>query len=106
MRQTPNKSLEIHLEHLRQNGTWYEATTYADFAPHEYVRRQELSPAGQARFNQVVALIRENGVREVFYGRWYTYYYYKGQKYWTMGAPVDDTTILNRAVSQNGAADE
>ncbi len=51
------------------------------------------------KFRELVTFIRENGVSEEFYGRKYIYYMDKedGYKYWSMGAPVLDTTIINRA---------
>ncbi len=49
-------------------------------------------------FEQIVAFIRENGF-VAFYGRKgpNRYYTVDDYYYWTMGAPIEETTILNRA---------
>ena len=75
---------------------WTFAKTYAETAPHEYIVRTELSDDDVEIFVDFVQYIRDNGVVERFYGRQYTYLYLDGYKYWTMGNPVSETTVLNR----------
>lgn len=48
-------------------------------------------------YESAVSHIRDHGVVEYFYNKPYTYYYHEGYKYWSMGAPIDKTTIINRA---------
>ena len=72
---------------------WVFSKTYAETAPHEYtVRRGE-----DEEFLKAVVLIRENGYQEYFWKSLMTYLDYEGSKYWTMGAPVEETIIINRA---------
>lgn len=63
--------------------------------PHEYTRRREWSD--EILFENVVKFIRENGRQERFWRSIYTYYYLDGWKYWTMGEPVAETILINRA---------
>lgn len=68
--------------------------------PHEYSHRDTWEV--DSDFCDVVLFIRENGVKERFWKKEFTYYYYNGYKYWTMGNPVSytdrtKTFILNRA---------
>ena len=35
-------------------------------------------------------------MRAKFYQTSFTYYDYRGMVYWTMGAPLEETTIINR----------
>ena len=89
-----------HLE-FRQfiaRNKWIFAKTYAAFCPHEYVVKERLSDDEQCVFEQIVTFIRENGFIAI-YGRKgpNQYYTVDDYYYWTMGAPIEDTTILNRA---------
>ena len=73
---------------------WVFAKTYADTAPHEYtVRKGE-----DDDFFKAVVMIRENGYREYYWKSLMTYMDFEGRKYWTMGAPVGETVIINRAL--------
>ena len=65
-------------------------------APHEYTVRA-WDPGGQANFEEAVRLIRQHGEVRTFGGRGYVYLDVDGWSYWTMGAPVGETTIVNRA---------
>jgi hypothetical protein len=62
--------------------------------PHEYTVRGETA---DEEFEWFVRFIRGHGYRAEFGGRCYTYLELDGWKYWTMGAPVGATTIINRA---------
>ena len=50
-------------------------------------------------FEQAVAFIRANGERRMFEptGRSSVYFDIDGRQYWTMGAPIEETIIINRA---------
>ena len=67
--------------------------------PHEYTVREWCFDRGDSdrEFEEVVWFIREAGRNERFWRTTYQYYYLGDFKYWTMGAPVEDTTIINRA---------
>ena len=78
---------------------WQFAKTYARVAPHWYTVR-EWEPDGQEAFERFVMAIRNFGHDERFGGRVYRYLRVNGFKYWTMGAPVGRTIIINRAACQ------
>lgn len=66
--------------------------------PHSYiVREPTASIFGIEHWYFLVEFIREYGYEEPFYSKTYIYFNHNGYKYWTMGAPVEDTIILNRA---------
>ena len=66
------------------------------FAPHEYIVK-ERCPLTTEEFEYFVNMQREHGVKE----RWgkynNPYLYVDDYKYWTMGAPLEETTAINRA---------
>ena len=66
------------------------------FAPHEYIVKDRC-PLLKEEFEYFVNMQREHGVKE----RWgkynNPYLYIDDYKYWTMGAPIEDTTVINRA---------
>jgi hypothetical protein len=83
-------------EHLREfiNGVcWMYAKTMPDW-PHEYIVRQQVD---YKLFVEFVEFIRKHGEERLFYKRVLTYYDDGDLTYWTMGAPVLETTIINRA---------
>lgn len=61
--------------------------------PHEYLVRSRVDPQ---LFEAVVTHIRSQGYEGLFYSKSLTYYEEDGLVYWTMGAPVEETTIINR----------
>ena len=71
--------------------------------PHYYT----LSKTWESRevFESVVEYIREHGQDEYWgIGRFktkYTYFYWEGYKYWTMGAPIKETILINRAKDES-----
>ena len=73
--------------------------------PHFYSLREEWQNPDD--FSKAVRYIRENGVPKMFDGREYTVLYHNGFKYWTMGDPLVDTYLINRAevdeTDSNGA---
>lgn len=86
------------LSRVRQyvaNVRWQFAKTYAETAPHEYTVRQWDWDASDD-FSFMVVAIRQHGYVKKFWGKPYTYFELDGFKYWTMGAPVDETTVINR----------
>lgn len=72
---------------------WIFAKTMPD-NPHWYtLRRTWLSDAA---FNWAVEKIREGAYDEKYGGWWYRVININGMKYWSMGAPVEETILINR----------
>jgi hypothetical protein len=61
--------------------------------PHEYLVRGRVD---EALFERTVVHIRSHGYEGRFYARPMTYFEENGLIYWTMGAPVEETVIINR----------
>ena len=72
---------------------WVFAKTYAKNWPHEYVVRDK---SDENNFVELVKHIRENGYLGKFYTKDITYLDDSNIVYWTMGAPIGETTIINR----------
>jgi hypothetical protein len=78
--------------------SWREAATYRETAPHEYVvRKWEASDQGNEDFSRFITLIRRFGCADFYYRVRHIYWTVDGFKYWTMGWPVEETTVINRA---------
>ena len=75
------------------NEKWIFAKTYAKTWPHEYIVRGQVD---EQLFIELIEHIRANGYQGQFYKMEITYYDEDGLVYWTMGAPVEETTIINR----------
>lgn len=73
--------------------TWIWAKTMPNI-PHEYIVRGQSLP--ERDFVDFVKIIREYGVEEYWKRYKNKYLYLDGFKYWTMGNPIDETTIINR----------
>ena len=63
--------------------------------PHEYTIR-DWRPEADEDFERAAAGIREFGYSQNFYQNAYIYFNLDGLKYWTMGYPLAETTVLNR----------
>ena len=63
---------------------------------HEYTIRNWL-PEGVDDFVRAVEVVRELGEPALFESRTYVYLRVDAMKYWTMGEPISDTTVVNRA---------
>jgi len=61
--------------------------------PHEYIVRDRVD---DEMFVRLVKHIRNNGYEGSFYSKPITYYDHEGMTYWTMGAPIEETIIINR----------
>jgi hypothetical protein len=72
---------------------WTFAKTYASTWPHEYIVRDRVD---EHLFIQLVRHIRTYGYEGKFYRKPITYFDEDGMVYWTMGAPIGETTIVNR----------
>ena len=73
------------------------------YLPHEYTLRRQSKELGlQSHFESAARFIRENGYRQRYGSKAYTYYDVPDEegttwKYWTMGAPYEFTILINRA---------
>jgi hypothetical protein len=72
--------------------TWTFAKTMPDW-PHEYIVRDRVD---EQLFEELVRHIRAYGHEGHFYAKVLVYYEEAGMAYWTMGAPIRETTIVNR----------
>jgi hypothetical protein len=80
---------------------WTFAKTMPEW-PHEYIVREN---ADENLFVQLVNHIRANGYEGNFYRKIITYYDDGEMVYWTMGAPIEETTIINRCKKADSYAD-
>ena len=90
-----NQSLPL-TETLRQfvaSCRWTFAKTYASTWPHEYIVREQVD---EDLFVQLVQHMRAHGYEGNFYAKRITYFDEDGMVYWTMGSPIERTTIVNR----------
>lgn len=77
---------------------WQEAVTYRTTAPHEYtVREWRRGKRANAAFDRFVTLVRRFGYADYYYQTRHIYWHIDEHKYWTMGWPLDETTVINRA---------
>jgi len=76
---------------------WTYAKTMPEW-PHEYILRGRVD---EQRFVELVQHIRVHGYEGRFYHQRFTFYDDFGWTYWTMGEPLDDTTVLNRCLEEN-----
>jgi hypothetical protein len=83
---------------------WITART-APKNPHAYCLRKNFE--NEADFERFVLLIRQHGYKIKWRDRQtYICLDIEDYKYWTMGCPLDDTILINRAVgSLNGEKD-
>ncbi len=77
--------------------TWTYAKTYAKICPHEYIVKDTIDKGHWDNFAEVVRYIREKGFIANYKSRSGEYYILDDYYYWTMGAPVEETTVINRA---------
>ena len=76
--------------------TWTFAKTMPEW-PHEYIVRDRVD---EQLFVDLVHHIRSHGRDGKFYEKVLVYYEEAGMVYWTMGAPLAETTIVNRCRSE------
>jgi hypothetical protein len=73
--------------------SWTYAKAMPDW-PHFYIDRSKVD---ETLFEKLVEHIRQFGYQGSFYDKIFTYFDEDGLTYWTMGDPIDETTIVNRA---------
>lgn len=76
---------------------WKESTSAKyKSAPHAYTLL-EASPDPE-EFLWAVQFIRDHGYGKNFWKKIFIYFDFEGYSYWTMGAPIEETILINRAV--------
>lgn len=86
-------TLPQNLREFVEDTQWTFAKTYAETWPHEYIVRERVD---EQLFVQLVRHIRAHGYEGMFYRMAITYFDEDGLVYWTMGEPIEVTTIINR----------
>lgn len=77
---------------------WREAITYRQTAPHQYtVRKWQVGQQANQAFDQFTVYIRRFGYADLYYKIRHLYWAIDDWKYWTMGWPVKETVVINRA---------
>ena len=84
--------LPKELRNFIDTAEWTFAKTMPEW-PHEYIVRERVD---KNLFEALVRHIRQHGFEGRFYQRVLTYFAEDSLLYWTMGAPIDETTIINR----------
>lgn len=74
---------------------WKFAKTAKYSNPHWYTLRETWQD--DPLFDVIVQSIRDHSHTEYFWRKPYQILLYKGWKYWSMGAPIDETILINRA---------
>jgi len=87
-----NSNLPNELRDFIKSVKWVYAKTMPEW-PHEYIVRDRVD---EDLFIKIVKHIRKYGYDGHFYSKKITYFDYDGMTYWTMGAPLDETVIINR----------
>ena len=77
--------------------TWTYAKTMPEW-PHEYIVRKQVD---DELFEQLVHHIRANGYEGNFYKETHIFFDEGGKTYWTMGASLEETTIINRCKQED-----
>ena len=72
---------------------WTFAKIYALTWPHDYLVRDRVD---EGLFIRLVQHIRTYGYEGSFYTKRITYFDEDGMVFWTMGAPIEETVIVNR----------
>ena len=91
------EKLNQKLTEFVNNEKWTYAKTMPEW-PHEYIVRERVD---EQLFVETVLHIRKFGYEGKFYSRTIIYFDQDGFTYWTMGAPVEETIIINRTQTEN-----
>ena len=89
---------EAQLQEFLEAHKWTFAKTMPD-NPHFWLHVE--SARSIEEFEDAVAFIQKEGIPERYYRSTYNCVYLNGWKYWTMGYPPDQTTIINRAKDEH-----
>ena len=86
-----------HLRGFVDREAWTFAKTWPEW-PHEYIVRKR---SDETLFEDLVDYVRAHGRSGRFYERVIVYYEEAGLVYWTMGAPLAETVIVNRCRTED-----
>lgn len=92
-RNEPRAMSEDEFRAFTRTSRWTFAKTMPDI-PHEYTLRRH--SADDTQFASAVQFIRDEGYRGLWRDRVGTYWDDGVHQYWTMGAPVEETILINR----------
>ena len=90
-------TLPDDLREFVDSSAWTFAKTMPEW-PHEYLVRDRVD---EVLFVRLVEHIRAYGYEGCFYQRAITYYEEADLVYWTMGAPLAETIIINRCGNED-----
>lgn len=85
-------------KYFEAESTWVFAKSMPKF-PHYYIVREKIN--NDQLFNEIVDSLRKNGQPRRWHGREFIYFDAGRYTYWTMGADISDTRIINRAEIDN-----
>jgi hypothetical protein len=86
----------VELRTFINDQRWTYAKTMPEW-PHEYIVRDKVE---EELFERLVKYIRAYGYEGKFYQKVITYFEEAGMVYWTMGAPLHETTVINRCAKE------
>jgi len=86
-------TLPDNLQEFINDVPWVFAKTYAQTWPHEYIVKSDVN---KTLFITFIQHIREKGYAGKFYQKDIVYFDNANMVYWTMGAAIEETTIINR----------
>lgn len=90
---------------ILEESEWTFAKTMP-WIPHWYILRKNFN---NVFFDKMVEALRAYGIDEIFgkkNPKTYRYFYANGYKYWTMGNPINETTVINKAKINQGTSDD
>ena len=93
----PSNVFSEVLQDFIKSTHWTYAKTMPKW-PHEYIVRERVD---EKHFIDLVTHIRAYGYTGKFYKKEIVYFEEDGLIYWTMGAPIEETTIINRCKKEN-----
>lgn len=93
----PSNVLSEVLQDFIKSTHWTYAKTMPKW-PHEYIVRERVD---EKLFIDLVTHIRTYGYTGKFYKKEIVYFEEDGLIYWPMGAPIEETTIINRCKKEN-----
>lgn len=80
-----------------ENSKWIFAKTMPEH-PHWYTLRKDYQFNDILPFDDLVAFMRAHSYPEMFYRKEMRRFAVNEMKYWTMGAPIPETILINKAV--------
>lgn len=90
----PAEMTEEEITHFIESNTWKFASSMPS-VPHFYCLKEKC--VDPLMFERFVMHIRKHGYVGKFWRKEYMYYNDSTYKYWTMGAPIHETILINRA---------